>query len=144
MTFGQFADAYVEQMRPSWKNAKHADQWTMTLTRYCRPIRSKLIKDITTEDVLQVLNPSCDRHFRYRVYLRRARTSCAGDVERARRRCFQKYRDRGRERSGARSAPYQPRRGAAYNRPITPHFRPRALFFSDRSLAAGHRGNNSY
>ena len=41
MTFGQFADAYVAQMRPSWKNAKHADQWTMTLTRYCRPIRGK-------------------------------------------------------------------------------------------------------
>ena len=57
MTFGQFADAYVEQMRPSWRNAKHADQWSMTLTRYCRPIRGKLIKDITTEDVLQVLNP---------------------------------------------------------------------------------------
>ena len=57
MTFGQCADAYVEQMRPSWKNAKHADQWSMTLTRYCRPIRGKLIKDITTEDVLQVLNP---------------------------------------------------------------------------------------
>ena len=57
MTFGQFADAYVEQMRPSWRNAKHADQWSMTLTRYCRPIRGKLIRDITTEDVLQVLTP---------------------------------------------------------------------------------------
>ena len=57
MTFGQCADAYVAQMRPSWRNTKHADQWSMTLTRYCRPIRGKLIKDITTQDVLKVLNP---------------------------------------------------------------------------------------
>src|SRR6185436_717109 len=30
-TFGEIADAYVEQMLPSWRNAKHASQWGATL-----------------------------------------------------------------------------------------------------------------
>jgi hypothetical protein len=30
-TFGQAAQRYIDSMRPSWKNPKHADQWQMTL-----------------------------------------------------------------------------------------------------------------
>lgn len=54
-TFGECADAYVEAMRPSWRNAKHAAQWTMTLTKYAKPMRGKPVDEITTQDVLDVL-----------------------------------------------------------------------------------------
>jgi integrase len=56
-TFGTIADSYVEAMRPSWRNEKHAAQWVMTLTRYCKPIRGKRIDQIGTDDVLTVLKP---------------------------------------------------------------------------------------
>lgn len=56
-TFGACADAYVEAMRPSWRNAKHAAQWKMTLTKYAAPIRERAVKDITTQDVVNVLQP---------------------------------------------------------------------------------------
>ena len=54
-TFGECADAYVEAMRPSWRNAKHAAQWTMTLTKYAQPMRGKQVDQIETQDVLAVL-----------------------------------------------------------------------------------------
>lgn len=57
MTFGEYADQYVEAMRPSWRNSKHTDQWVMTLTKYAAPLRKKLIHEITTDDVVQVLKP---------------------------------------------------------------------------------------
>lgn len=60
-TFGESADAYVEAMRPSWRNAKHAAQWTMTLTRYAEPIRAKPVDEISTQDVLDVLQPLWQR-----------------------------------------------------------------------------------
>lgn len=56
-TFGESADTYVEAMRPSWRNAKHAAQWVMTLTRYAEPMRSKPVDEIATQDVLDVLQP---------------------------------------------------------------------------------------
>jgi integrase len=56
-TFGESADAYIEAMRPSWRNAKHAAQWTMTLTRYAEPIRAMPVNEISTQDVLNVLQP---------------------------------------------------------------------------------------
>lgn len=55
-TFGEYADAYVEAMKPSWRNAKHAAQWTMTLTTYVMSIRGKPVNTIDTQDVLEVLN----------------------------------------------------------------------------------------
>lgn len=54
-TFGECADAYVEAMKPSWRNAKHAAQWTMTLTKYAKPMRGKPVNAIGTQDVLDVL-----------------------------------------------------------------------------------------
>lgn len=56
-SFGAWADAYVEAMRPSWRNAKHAAQWTMTLTKYAKPIRGKPVSEIGTQDILDVLQP---------------------------------------------------------------------------------------
>jgi len=54
-TFGEAADDLIASMRPSWKNEKHAEQWTMTLTRYAAPIREKRVDHVQTEDVLQIL-----------------------------------------------------------------------------------------
>ncbi len=56
-TFGSFADAYVERMRPSWRNEKHAAQWAMTLTKYCAPIREMRVDAIGTAAVLTILQP---------------------------------------------------------------------------------------
>src|SRR5262249_38719171 len=56
-TFGKFADGYIEAMKPSWRNAKHAAQWTMTLQNYAAPLRPLPVDAITTEDVLSVLKP---------------------------------------------------------------------------------------
>lgn len=54
-TFGACADDYIDAMRPSWRNAKHAQQWTMTLTTYAKPIRGKPVNEVMTQDVLEVL-----------------------------------------------------------------------------------------
>ena len=56
-TFGEFADEYVEAMRPSWRNARHAAQWSMTLTDYAKPLRHLPIDAVTTEEVLRTLRP---------------------------------------------------------------------------------------
>jgi integrase len=56
-TFGEAADDLIASMRPSWKNEKHAAQWTMALTRYAAPIREKRVNRVQTEDVLQILRP---------------------------------------------------------------------------------------
>ncbi|MBI1684930.1 tyrosine-type recombinase/integrase [Caulobacter hibisci] len=56
-TFGNCADAYVEAMSPSWRNAKHAAQWKMTLTKYAAAIRERPVNEVTTQDVLDVLQP---------------------------------------------------------------------------------------
>ena len=39
-TFGECADRVIEAMRPSWRTAKHAGQWEMTLRDYAGPLRS--------------------------------------------------------------------------------------------------------
>ena len=57
-TFGECADAYTETMATQFKNAKHLWQWRQTLgDSYCRSIRSKPVDQISTEDVLAILQP---------------------------------------------------------------------------------------
>ena len=56
-TFGECADRVIEAMRPSWRNAKHAAQWEMTLRGYAGPLRRLPADKITTDDVLSVLKP---------------------------------------------------------------------------------------
>lgn len=57
-TFGAFADELMDDILSGFKNEKHKDQWRMTLSDiYCRPIRSKPVDAITTEDVLGILKP---------------------------------------------------------------------------------------
>ena len=56
-SFGDFADAYVEAMAPSWRNSKHVAQWKMTLTKYAAPLRHRPVDEITTHEILKVLEP---------------------------------------------------------------------------------------
>ena len=56
-TFGAFADALVEELRPGFRNAKHHAQWSMTLRTYAGPLRDKPLDAIQTVDVLAVLKP---------------------------------------------------------------------------------------
>jgi integrase len=73
-TFGQIAEQLIDSMRPSWKNAKHAAQWEMTLMGrvrdgdgwkpaehdYCKPLRARPVNTITATDVLAILRPIWD------------------------------------------------------------------------------------
>lgn len=56
-TFGELADRHIATMGPSWRNPKHRAQWEMTLRQYAKPLRGKLVNEITTADVLAVLQP---------------------------------------------------------------------------------------
>lgn len=69
-TFGAFAEKLIDEIEGGFRNSKHRDQWRMTLLGpqpgkikrkpgpdYCKAIRSKLVDEITTEDVLAVLQP---------------------------------------------------------------------------------------
>jgi integrase len=56
-TFGQCAAAYIRAHEPSWRNAKHARQWSQTLTAHAASIRDTPVDQVTTADVLRVLTP---------------------------------------------------------------------------------------
>ena len=56
-TFGKCADAYIEAHETAWSNAKHAAQWRMTLTRYCKSIRDTPVDLVDTQAILKVLQP---------------------------------------------------------------------------------------
>lgn len=57
-TFKEVAEDYIEAHRAGWKNAKHAQQWSNTLTTYAFPlIGNKPVDEITTDHILQILNP---------------------------------------------------------------------------------------
>jgi integrase len=58
MTFDQCAKAYILAHKASWKNAKHADQWTSTLNTYVNPIVGHLpVAEIDTGLVVKCLSP---------------------------------------------------------------------------------------
>jgi integrase len=56
-TFGDEADAFLEAMKPQFRNAKHIAQWEMTLREYAATLRPMRVDEITTADVLNVLKP---------------------------------------------------------------------------------------
>jgi integrase len=56
-TFGEAANALVDDIASGFRNAKHVEQWRMTLKEYAAPLREKSVADITTPDVLAVLKP---------------------------------------------------------------------------------------
>jgi integrase len=58
MTFAACAKAYIEAHRASWKNVKHASQWTNTIEDYVSPVFGTLpVQAIDTELVMRVLEP---------------------------------------------------------------------------------------
>ncbi len=58
VTFSQVAKEYIAAHRAGWRNAKHGDQWANTLRDYAEPvIGSKPVADVSTEDVLHILQP---------------------------------------------------------------------------------------
>jgi integrase len=58
MTFLECAAAYIKTHRSSWKNAKHADQWTNTIHTYCGPIMGNIpVQAIDTALIMAVLEP---------------------------------------------------------------------------------------
>jgi integrase len=56
-TFGTFADALVESIKSGFKNPKTAAEWKRGLEVHALPLRPKRLKDINTDDVLEVLKP---------------------------------------------------------------------------------------
>lgn len=56
-TFGDYCDEFLESALTGFKNEKHKYQWKATLKDHAAPLRPMLLKDITTEDVRQVLEP---------------------------------------------------------------------------------------
>lgn len=56
-SFGEVADAYVATHEGGWQNKKHAAQWKMTLTVHAAPMRARPINEVSTQDVVDVLQP---------------------------------------------------------------------------------------
>lgn len=56
-TFGDVADEYIAAQSRQWQNAKHRDQWKMTLTVYGKPLRELPVDRVTTTAILAVLQP---------------------------------------------------------------------------------------
>ena len=56
-TFGKVADAYIAAHEKGWRNPKHSQQWVMTLTKYCAPIRSTPVDKVDVKAILRVLEP---------------------------------------------------------------------------------------
>ncbi|GAN76274.1 tyrosine-type recombinase/integrase [Acidisphaera rubrifaciens] len=57
-TFQAIAEAYIAAHAPAWRNAKHAAQWTSTLTTYAYPVIGRMpVGAIGTAEVTAVLDP---------------------------------------------------------------------------------------
>ena len=57
-TFKTCALAYIETHKPSWKNAKHTQQWENTLETYVYPhFGNKHVKEVDTGDITTALRP---------------------------------------------------------------------------------------
>jgi len=58
ITFQQAAEQCIASKKPEWKNAKHAQQWTNTLTTYAYPVFGTLsVSDLDTDLVLKAIEP---------------------------------------------------------------------------------------
>ena len=58
MTFEQAARGYMAAHEPTWRNAKHAQQWRNTLEQYAYPVIGPLmVRDVELAHVLKVLEP---------------------------------------------------------------------------------------
>ncbi len=58
ITFEKCAEKYIAANRAGWSNAKHADQWSATLSTYVFPIIGNLaVSEIETGHVTKILEP---------------------------------------------------------------------------------------
>ena len=58
VTFATAAERFISAHRAGWRNAKHAEQWAVTLTTYAFPVLGDLpVASIETAHVLRVLEP---------------------------------------------------------------------------------------
>jgi integrase len=58
MTFKKATTLFIASKREGWKNAKHAQQWTNTLTTYAHPKIGDLpCQAVTTEHIQDILGP---------------------------------------------------------------------------------------
>lgn len=58
MTFKECAEAYMAAHEPSWKNAKHREQWHSTLRRFLYPkFGGVAVSSVTTEMALEAIQP---------------------------------------------------------------------------------------
>ncbi|QWD95242.1 integrase arm-type DNA-binding domain-containing protein [Polynucleobacter sp. MG-Unter2-18] len=56
--FRDFAKNCIELKSHEWRNSKHGDQWSYTIEEYANPIiGDRPLNQITTEDILKVLQP---------------------------------------------------------------------------------------
>ena len=57
-TFATVSEAVWNQLKPTWKSAKHANQWISTLEDFAYPhLANKKISDISSSHILDVLTP---------------------------------------------------------------------------------------
>lgn len=56
-TFGECADVFLAANEASWRNAKHRAQWRMTLETYAAQLRDVPVAEVSTQDILKVLQP---------------------------------------------------------------------------------------
>ena len=59
-TFGEFADQFINSIASGFKSAVHMAQWRSTLREYASALRPMPLKDIKTDDVLEVIRPIWD------------------------------------------------------------------------------------
>lgn len=57
VTFGAFAMELLDDIEDGFKNPKHRQQWRSTLTNYAQPLFDVPINEVTTEQILAVLQP---------------------------------------------------------------------------------------
>lgn len=57
VTFGKFAMELVDDIEDGFKNPKHRQQWRNTLKSYAQPLFETAINEVTTEQILAVLQP---------------------------------------------------------------------------------------
>jgi integrase len=57
ITFGAFADAWLDDNLSQFRNPKHRQQWRNTLTTYAAQMWDTPLPDVSTDDVLAALKP---------------------------------------------------------------------------------------
>jgi integrase len=58
VTWAKAAEQFIEAHRPTWRNAKHAQQWTNTLEKYASPVVGTLaLAEIDTGHITRILDP---------------------------------------------------------------------------------------